>query len=78
MRHSSGNQYHATGGVHVSFIQLDTWQIWSVLKHDPTFADTESLRPERFLEADGKSINKAAVEKMIAFRFERMVSFSTR
>ncbi|GMS93067.1 hypothetical protein PENTCL1PPCAC_15242 [Pristionchus entomophagus] len=52
------------------FIPKDTLtfpQIFSVLKDDPIFENPEEFRPERFLEEDGKTVNKKATERMIAF-----------
>ncbi|GMS92075.1 hypothetical protein PENTCL1PPCAC_14250, partial [Pristionchus entomophagus] len=53
-----------------NFIPKDTLtlpMIYSVLKDDPIFENPEEFRPERFLEADGKTVNKKAMERMIAF-----------
>ncbi|KAF8361745.1 hypothetical protein PRIPAC_88668 [Pristionchus pacificus] len=42
-------------------------QIYSVLKDDPLFDNPEEFRPSRFLETDGKTVNKKATERMVAF-----------
>ncbi|GMT21554.1 hypothetical protein PFISCL1PPCAC_12851, partial [Pristionchus fissidentatus] len=56
--------------VGAKFIPADTLislQYFSVLKDDPTFENPVAFLPERFLEKDGKTIDKRQVERMIAF-----------
>ncbi|CAL2051387.1 unnamed protein product [Caenorhabditis brenneri] len=42
-------------------------QIWSVMNHDKVFDDSEKFNPGRYLLADGKTFNKAVLEKTIPF-----------
>ncbi|GMR47855.1 hypothetical protein PMAYCL1PPCAC_18050, partial [Pristionchus mayeri] len=52
------------------FIPKDTLtfpQLFSVLKDDPVFEKPEEFRPSRFLEEDGKTVNRKVMERMIIF-----------
>uniref|UniRef100_A0A8R1I856 CYtochrome P450 family n=1 Tax=Caenorhabditis japonica TaxID=281687 RepID=A0A8R1I856_CAEJA len=42
-------------------------QIWSILKNDPVFEESHKFSPDRYLHADGKSFDKAVLEKTIPF-----------
>ncbi|KAF8375509.1 hypothetical protein PRIPAC_81938 [Pristionchus pacificus] len=55
-------------------IPADTFvypQLYSVLKDDPIFENPTEYRPSRFLEDDGRTANKKAAERMIAFGMGR-------
>ncbi|GMT21670.1 hypothetical protein PFISCL1PPCAC_12967 [Pristionchus fissidentatus] len=52
------------------FIPEDTLtfpQIFSVMKEDAVFERPEEFLPERFLAEDGKTVNRATLERMVAF-----------
>ncbi|PIC20472.1 hypothetical protein B9Z55_025663 [Caenorhabditis nigoni] len=42
-------------------------QIWSIMKNDSVFDESHKFNPSRYLQADGKTLNKAAIEKTIPF-----------
>ncbi|CAO4386798.1 unnamed protein product [Caenorhabditis nigoni] len=42
-------------------------QIWSILKNDSVFEESHKFNPSRYLQADGKTLNKAVLEKTIPF-----------
>uniref|UniRef100_A0A1I7TNA2 CYtochrome P450 family n=1 Tax=Caenorhabditis tropicalis TaxID=1561998 RepID=A0A1I7TNA2_9PELO len=51
-------------------IPAGTWvmaQIWSVMKHDKVFEDSHKFNPDRYLLSDGKTFDKAVLEKTIPF-----------
>lgn len=62
------------------FIPKDTLtfpQIFSVLKDDPIFENPEEFRPERFLEADEKTVNKVNCINYQSMKFQ-IISESDR
>ncbi|CAD6193426.1 unnamed protein product [Caenorhabditis auriculariae] len=42
-------------------------QIWSILKHDEAFKESETFNPDRYLQDDGKTINKMVLERTVPF-----------
>ncbi|PAV57851.1 hypothetical protein WR25_16506 [Diploscapter pachys] len=57
-----------------TFIPKDTlvWgQIYSILKNDPSFDKPEKFHPDRFLNDDGKSLNKEKLDRLIPFSIGR-------
>ncbi|CAI2354102.1 unnamed protein product [Caenorhabditis sp. 36 PRJEB53466] len=42
-------------------------QIWSIMRNDKAFDSSLSFHPDRYLNADGKTFNKAVLEKTIPF-----------
>ncbi|GMS92477.1 hypothetical protein PENTCL1PPCAC_14651 [Pristionchus entomophagus] len=72
-RQCSGTSDSVIGG---KFIPADTltWpQIFSVMKDDAVFEQPTEFRPERFLEADGKTSSKKQLERMVAFGMGKRV-----
>ncbi|CAA90616.1 CYtochrome P450 family [Caenorhabditis elegans] len=42
-------------------------QLWSVMRNDTVFEDPETFNPSRYLQSDGKTFDKAVLEKTIPF-----------
>ncbi|ULT84225.1 hypothetical protein L3Y34_013103 [Caenorhabditis briggsae] len=42
-------------------------QVWSILKNDSVFDESHKFNPSRYLQADGKTLNKAVLERTIPF-----------
>ncbi|CAP25798.1 Protein CBG05278 [Caenorhabditis briggsae] len=42
-------------------------QIWSIMKNDSMFDESQKFNPSRYLQADGKTLNNAVIEKKIPF-----------
>ncbi|EFP03666.1 hypothetical protein CRE_19161 [Caenorhabditis remanei] len=42
-------------------------QIWSILRNDSVFEESYKFKPERYLQKDGKTMDKAVLEKTIPF-----------
>ncbi|PIC20470.1 hypothetical protein B9Z55_025661 [Caenorhabditis nigoni] len=42
-------------------------QIWSIMNNDSVFEESHKFNPGRYLQADGKTLNKALLEKTIPF-----------
>ncbi|CAO4377711.1 unnamed protein product [Caenorhabditis nigoni] len=42
-------------------------QLWSIQRNDPVFIESHKFNPSRYLQADGKTMDKAVLEKTIPF-----------
>ncbi|EFP08874.1 hypothetical protein CRE_18036 [Caenorhabditis remanei] len=51
-------------------------QLWSILKRDSIFEETDKFNPDRYLLQDGKTMNKSIIERLIQAVLERTIPFS--
>ncbi|ULT84222.1 hypothetical protein L3Y34_013101 [Caenorhabditis briggsae] len=61
------NQDITVKGVNLSSGTVVYGQIWSIMNDDSVFEENHKFNPSRYLQADGKMLNKALLERTIPF-----------